>query len=331
VFDIGGTFIRAGLYAEGEGLKNEILKIQAPSFLEDKLTLKELQEIFLDKCTELAENVILKYPEYVIRDIGIAFPGPVGKNGIVTEAPTLWGTMGEDFPIADRLAERFSNYTVSIINDVTAAGWRYIDRFAGTFCIITISSGVGCKVFWNREVLLNEKGFGGELGHHYYGLDFKDIDCDCGKKGHVGAVSSGRGVEKLCRYMRDKYPSMYANSVLSGKDEISTYDIVRAVNGHDEFAVFVLEESINPIASAISQLYSFIGVDRYIIIGGFAAAMGSHYTNALTAELKRRGLFGLNDAEIEEMVVSGENDDNNGLVGMGRYIFERSPREVRNG
>lgn len=330
VFDIGGTNMRAGLFSRGNGLEALYRREQAPSFHAARIPLAQLQEMLVEKITGITEEWCDDGDNHVTH-IGVSFPGPTTPDGTVLKAPTLWGDVRADYPLREILTRRLPSRQVVVINDITAAGWRYIDRYDGTFCIITVSSGVGCKVFWKRRVLLNPRGFGGEIGHHYCDDDYAAIPCDCGSHGHVASIASGRGIEKLCRFAALRDPRLFSASPLARLRAVTTCEIIEAVRMNDPFAVALLRESVRPIAAAISALYGFIGIEKYIVIGGFALALGEEYRSALVRELERRRLWGRNECEIDGMIVMGENDDHSGLIGMGNYIFhgeEPGLREV---
>lgn len=327
VFDVGGTYTRYGIYLGYEDELIEVCKIPSPNFLSFS-SKEQLIGSFVFLTKKIVNDLTSKFPNLDIKDIGISFPGPVSEDGTVLCAPTLWGTLIKKLNIKYTLCSSIKNYNIDIINDITAAGWRYIERFDGNFCVITISSGVGCKVFRDYKVLLNKEGLGGELGHHYLNNDeYKDIPCDCGQKGHIGSVSSGRGIEKLAYYLSEKHGGLFKESCLSSKDKITTHDIVEAIKQKDEFSLYLLEESIKPIVNSISCLYAFIGTKKFLFIGGFALAVGIQYINCVKDIIKDRNLMGLDSSDIDNMIILGEADDNSGLIGMGRYLRKKSCRK----
>lgn len=322
MFDIGGTFVRAGLYAMGKGLIGETVRVEAQNFITEDISLEVLQGNVVETCTKITKQLEAANKDIHVGAVGIGFPGPIGPGGVVLKAPSLWGELSTPYPLKEKISKKLSGYDIVIINDLTAAGYRYIDLAGGTFCIFTISSGVGCKVFWEGKVLLNNNGFGGEIGHHFYGADFTQIPCDCGERGHIANISSGRGILKISNVLRERKPELFKKSVLNNGTEFSTYELVEAIKGKDAFALYLLREAIKPIAASISSLYGFIGVDRYVIVGGFAAAIGEKYIEILKEEVKNMRMFGASEQDVDRMVIGGHRDDNSGLIGMGRYIFE---------
>lgn len=317
VFDIGGTYIRAGVYNHS-GLQPYILKEMAPNFtkLENE---EDLLYNLLVVITSMYNTLNEYYENETISQIGLSFPGPVKRNGEILNAPTLWGKDVCNFNIKDFIAQSFEGKNVYVINDITAAGWRYLEANRKDFCIITISSGVGCKVFKDGQVLLNSEAIGGELGHVFYRSKYLNIICDCGKNGHIGAISSGRGVENLARFLSIEMIDEFKHSSLYGSD-LTTFSIVRAIKNEDEFALFILREAIRPIADAISFITLTIGIDDFIFVGGFFNAVKNRYISILKEEIINNGIMNMDNEMIGKMLHFGANDDNNGLIGIGRYI-----------
>ena len=63
------------------------------------------------------------------------------------------------------------------LNDLSAAGYAYVGRGCGDFCVVTVGSGIGNKVFVDGRPLVGPGGRGGEIGH---GLAHMPADCPGG-------------------------------------------------------------------------------------------------------------------------------------------------------
>jgi len=318
VFDIGGTNLRSALY-EKDGSLRDIKIRQSPSFLMydtasgDELQLKLIQ--IVEYCVNKYRNI------YNIKDIGISFPGPVMPNGDVLCAPSLWSDRVASCELSKILNQKLKGVNIYIVNDITAAGWRYVGDTNSTFCIITISSGVGNKIFWNGEVVLSPNGKGGEMGHiKYNSSDYSGLVCDCGGYGHISSISSGRGIEKIFPIVSEKNKNIFKESPLNNGKSATTYDIADALKKGDPFSRILLKESIKPIAYEVHQVYLLMGVMKFIIIGGFAMQIGSEYIDFLKDEMRAIHSFSLDESEIDDMFSLGAADDHNGLIGMGKYI-----------
>ncbi len=326
VADIGGTTLRIARYGTDTGAVTDIHR--TPTEGMDRhpgAPVADLQNRVVEQLADLAARAVQRHDSTAL---ALAFAGPVTADGRVMAAPTIWGRRGEPLPLRLLLEERLG-LPVVVVNDLTAAVWRYAAT-EGTqpFCLITVSSGIGSKVYRAGEVLLDADGHGGELGHWTCDPSPQAPRCDCGGRGHLGAVASGRGMQAAARRAALAAPADYARSLLAHSapdpEQLDNRALVAAVRAGDGFATEVLRGGLAHLASAINAVFTSIGVRRYVIMGGFALAVGPRFAELLTEELQRLGCFGLSAEDIRRMVVLGEPDDDHGLIGAGRLLTARS-------
>ncbi|MEV6936415.1 hypothetical protein AB0N19_18640, partial [Streptomyces sp. NPDC051132] len=134
----------------------------------------------------------------------------------------------------------------------------------------------------------------------------------CGK----GGVSGGGG---------DTHFVTGSNGIDTAPDGIDNRAVAAAVRAGDPFATEVLRGTLTPLAQAITSVFTSVGVCRYILMGGFALAVGEPYRRLLVAELVRLGCFGLEPEQIDALVSLGVADDDHGLIGVGRLLAARTP------
>ncbi len=331
VLDIGGTTLRSAVYdpvqggigdAQREPVHNFLSQPGVPVDTVQANVMAQLQRLIARRCAEAQAQ------GRPVRAVGLSFAGPIDAQGRVLAAATIWGAGGAPLAVGEELSRRLDGLPVHALNDVTAAAWRYADRYDEPFCLITVSSGVGNKVFWGREVLVNRFGFGGEIGHMR--IDFADdaLPCDCGGRGHLGGIASGRGSVAIARRFAAEDPAGFRGSQLAarcGPDPaaLNSHQLVQAALDGDAFAVRCVRHGIHCMAQAISGLYAAIGVRRYLFMGGFALALGAQYLAWLAEALREIGLFGIADDEIASLLALTDADDDHGLIGAGRYLAHR--------
>ncbi len=326
VADLGGTTLRIARYGTDTDTVTDVRRTPTEGMARHPgAPVPELQTRVVEQLAELAAQAVERHRSSAL---ALAFAGPVTADGRVTAAPTVWGGRGEPLPLRLLLEERLG-LPVVVVNDLTAAVWRYVaTEGEQPFCLITVSSGIGSKVYRAGEVLLDPEGHGGELGHWTCDPSPQAPRCDCGGRGHLGGIASGRGMQAAARRAALADPAGYARSALApGAPDPELLDnrtLVAAVRAGDEFATAVLRGGLAHLASAITSVFTSIGVRRYVLMGGFALAIGPRYAQLLTEELERLGCFGLSAAEIRRMVVLGEPDDDHGLIGAGRLLTARS-------
>jgi predicted NBD/HSP70 family sugar kinase len=314
--DVGGTWLRSAVI-QGDKLILP-LKKEAPGFRFHSMPLIGLQELFLGEISSLVESYAEK--GFRISKVALAFPGPM-KGGLVYSAPTLWGEMSVPYPLLSGLKKKLRDRGITevfAVNDVTAMGWSYVTDKNRTFCIITVSSGIGNKIFLNGQVLTGERAIGGEIGHWYCGDVYRDFICDCGGRGHLGGVSSGRGIEKIAEKLKERFAG---SSPIASLKQITATDIIDGLKKGDALAQEALSISVVPLANAISLINLATGVDRFIIAGGFALGCGDRYVKELNKSLEWqqfRGQFTENGAGIA--VILGADNDFNALKGLARMM-----------
>jgi glucokinase len=303
VFDIGGTSTRAGFVAGGETVIQRRVRAATPNHLgAPDSPFEELKDCLLALMTRLGGEVA---GTEAVDAVVVAFAGPVSPAGDVLAAPTIWGTrMGAPYRMGEDLARIWPQARVHVLNDVSAAGYRYLRSNEDDLCIVTVSSGIGSKVFCQGRPLVGPHGVGGELGHLRVDPSDDAPLCECGGRGHLGAVSSGRGIlDAACRYAAE-----------GGKSAaLTSSDLVAAFHRREPWALEAIERGAAPLGWALAAMHLGLGIERFILIGGFALACGEAYRLLVAQAARTRCWSGAGD--WDDWVELGVNDDASGMVG----------------
>jgi predicted NBD/HSP70 family sugar kinase len=300
VFDIGGSKTRAALFDRRTRALLAPAVAATPNHLDlPDASFDELRRRLVSAMQRLGREVA---GDDAVERVDVAFAGPLDQSGRILAAPTLWGTrLAQPVLLQDELAQVWPRARIGILNDVTAAGHRYC-RPGEDFCIVTVSSGVGHKVFIGGRPAVGPRGAGGEIGH----LRVDDSEgapiCECGGRGHLGAVASGRGVLLQAR-RRD------------GCEALSSGDLVAAFRRGESWAAQVVERSAVPLGSALAAVHLGVGVERFVLVGGFALALGEPYRRRVAAAASAHCWSG--DGDWLTRVELGIDDDHSGLIGAG--------------
>jgi len=337
VIDIGGTYFRYALYSPENNSLSSVQRELIPNFTNTPyVKIEELQKKLITKIVQLVVQTKKNIP--TLSRVGISFPSAITPKGVTYLVPTLWGREGGNFPILQILSHEIPEISWLVENDITAATERYVAHYAKKnidyLGVFTISSGVGNKIYDMRRkiLLLNNMGFGGEIGHAT--LDFSDTAplCDCGAKGHLGALASGRAIERTIREYSLKHPQEYEMSGLSKlsvqAQNITSTHIVQAINQGDSYCLHLLDNATRYLAVVFSIFYHGIGVDKFVIIGGFANACGLMFQKSIVKNMQKIGYMAKHNDEIESMVDIGINDGNDCLHGVGILVSRRWNNEV---
>ena len=338
VVDVGATYIRTGIMGPHGVLLGEPTRSVSPSKRScphDKLNM--LQEKLLDRLVYEINKVSASHSDLSLEEVGVSFGAVVSREGVVKDASVIWGDSASGFDLKNALLGRLPGVRLTILNDISAAAWRYRDE--ERFCLITVSSGLSNKVF-NPDLRtldqldLDAVGVGGEMGHvivepravdkmvqhivllarthpekfshsklntYVHGdpqkisathlkMAIKDCDefvmclleeagiphCSCGNIADLCSYSSGRGALRHAQRLaaRDEY------GVVS--NDVTDSWLKQAIVAGHPLALKVLYDSTYPLALRILQLAADIGLDKFIVVGGFAMKTGkASYLQAL--------------------------------------------------
>jgi predicted NBD/HSP70 family sugar kinase len=322
VFDLGGTHLRCA-YLRDEQFGN-FTQQRIRSF-RDGLSADAIWNELLDK---IATYVSLS-ETLVERDapLAISFPGPLQEDGRIVNAPTVTGL---DTQVPDVRAElsRRTGRDVYLLNDVSAAAIHLARQTSWErFIVITISSGIGSKICdrtSGRFKLFDKGSYAGEIGHVVVDQSPSAALCDCGGKGHLGAIASGRGIELLARRQAIVDPSAFARSLchleFGASAEILSNEehLVPSIRRKDDWALNVLEQACRPLSQVLTTVVLALGLQGIFVIGGFAFSIGSIYVELLYRLLR----FGNDYSPLifsPDMIKLGNLDEHACLRGAAEY------------
>jgi glucokinase len=322
VFDLGGTNLRCAVARNGS--LEEIRSSQVKNFVGGHSP----QEIWASLSARIAryhDETASLLP--VSAPIVLAFPGPIGPGGEILDAPTLVGA-GRPIPdLSADLAAR-TGRPVRLLNDVSAAAWCLSARTdARRFLVVTVSSGVGSKLFDRDHPagVIDDPPYAGEIGHVVVDAGECAPACSCGGRGHLGAISSGRGSERLARETASRNPRAFAESrcvtefgatpaTLSNEAHFAP-----AARAGDSWALDVIRTAAEPLARVLVTMITGSGLDRVFLIGGFAESVGAPYLQIVRDLALRFCQYPVLQDRIREMIEFGGAIDQTCLRGAAIY------------
>lgn len=330
VFDVGGTNLRCALYFQRTDNLYNIVQCSTPHFSQFKgKPTSSIRAALLAKMKSISKPLLKgKIP----KRIAIAFPGPINADGDVLTAPTIWGRAEKQpVSISCKLKQIWPQSDILLINDVSAADYNYLNQPNEDLCVVTVSSGIGHKVFIGGKAIVGRGGHGGEIGHWQVDHSSNAPICECGHQGHLGAVASGRASQWQAHKLFKENPHSYSKSILSKKsatvDGLCNEDIVEAFHSQDDWSVQLVTRLARPLGHALAGIHLAVGTERFVLIGGFALALGEGYRQ-LVRESARRAAWDLG-LEWDSMIELGSNVTNAGLLGAGRYACQIKKHHLR--
>src|SRR4051794_3939757 len=164
VFDIGGTNVRGAVCDPGSGRPIETAWRATPNYLDHPgWDAERLFAATLDAMAAVGRKLTGGVPPAVVV---VGWPGPVAPDGTALRSPTILGpSLDRSLPVGAAAAGLWPASGVATLNDLSAAGYAYVGRSCGDFCVVTVGSGIGNKVFVDGRPLVGPGGRGGEIGH----------------------------------------------------------------------------------------------------------------------------------------------------------------------
>ena len=296
VFDIGGTWFRAGIW-EPTGVRDLERRVSISREHCPHLTLEELQAELIEYLLDRARALVTRAPA---TRVGISLGAAIDANtGLVVGAAPLWGpTERLDWDIQRVLREAAPEYEWGVVNDVTAAAVALAHRpehqDARRLAVLTIGSGVALRTIEPRTCTVptnRRSGLQGEVGHLPATFTYRGVPverrCACGAWNHLSAFCSGQAIEAQlgelkadgCAWLSGELPApqQFATALAEGNREAGEF----------------LTALTRPLAETlISALSIDAAIDRVAVIGGVVEGLTPWFTDSLLENLAVVGLYG---------------------------------------
>jgi glucokinase len=194
-----------------------------------------------------------------LRGIGIGCTGPVDTiTGTVGDVDLLPGWSG--FPLVQRLADE-TRLSVAMENDADAAALAESQWGAGKgasrFIYVTISTGIGTGMVFDRELYRGANGSHPEAGHH--AIDPSGPLCYCGARGCWESLASGPA---MVRWMTSNAGHQnYA-------DGLTARDVCNLAREGDPLAVSAMERQAEYLGIGLANLITMFCPDAIALGGG---------------------------------------------------------------
>jgi predicted NBD/HSP70 family sugar kinase len=309
--EIGGTTVRVGCFATGAS-GPDTLRVATPNYLTHRGASAAQILAALGAVIERAgRRVCAGEPDVVV----VAWPGPV-VDGVALRSPTILGPeFDRRHDVRAQLQTHFPGARIHVLNDLTCAGYHFVASGFLDFCIVTVGSGIGNKVFLNGEPQVGAHGCGGEIGHlQMRGAPGSEFAAHAAELGHL---ASGRGTLWLAQARGAKQS---ADKSLSAHDAIpaqASAQFAARFRAGNADARSVVHAGAHPLALALGALHLGLGLMQFIIVGGFAKALGEDY-RALLAGLCRELTWDVGQ-DWNRMIMLGDSDCDEGLSGALHY------------
>jgi glucokinase len=289
--DFGGTKLAAG-----------IVDLEAKRLLAETRSATPQREgasAAFEKIIKLSEQL-----EHIqeITAVGVCFGGFVRKGEFLS---SLVVQGYEDFPLRNRLHERFRDCEIRIANDantIALGEWKFgAGQGVNSMLFLTVSTGIGGGIILDGRLIEGPKGLAGEIGHVIAVQNGRE--CPCGRRGCLETVASGPAM------VRTAHELLQQSDKPSPMREVKTLtaiDIDKFANQGDELASQLVTEAAHYLGTVIGNSVNLLDVER-VVIGGGVSRSGSLWWNSLRETIRNIILPWHEDVEIRHSAL-GKNE-----------------------
>ena len=277
--DLGGTNVKVGIVSQnGKIIKKVSVETKAQGGPE-----KVIQQI-----KKGIDEVLIKN-ELRIHGIGIGSPGTVStKKGTVEDPPNLPGW--EKVNLGKIIQKEFK-IDVKVENDANAAAIGEMIFGAGksyeSFVMVTLGTGVGGGIIYNRKLFRGEFGAAGEIGH--ISIDINGPQCKCGSFGCVETYLGNSYIVKRVQMELENNQSSKIWQLINNDLNLLTPIIIQtALEQGDEYAKGVVQSLGKYLGAALASVGNCLDNGTFIIgggVGGFGVPLFNSVKETISARV----------------------------------------------
>lgn len=266
--DVGGTKLAAAL-VNGDWAVRGARSVPTPATTD--------AEALFDTLAGLCGAVLAATPDARPVAIGVGCGGPM--NCFAGCVSPLNIPAWRDFPLRDRLAERFGLPTL-VDNDAKAyaLGEHRVGQGRGARGLLgmVVSTGVGGGIVLDGRLIHGAHGNAGHVGH-VIAVPGGRL-CACGARGCVEAIASGPSI------VRQAAEAIEVGRSTTLRRYPTTPDVATAARSGDALALEIFCDVGLALARGIAAAAALIDLDR-VVIGGGVSVAADLFLPALRAEL----------------------------------------------
>jgi len=185
--------------------------------------------------------------------------------------------------------------------------------------MITLGTGVGGGVIFNKKIYRGEFGAAGELGH--ISINYKGPKCKCGSVGCIEAyIGNNYLKQRVIRELQDHPGSKILELVNNEVDLITPRIIQEAMEMGDDFAKSVVENMGIQLGAVLTSVSNLLDISTFII-GGGVSGFGRPLFNKIQETIVER-VFIPTKKRVRVMPAKLKNDA--GIKGASALVFYKS-------
>lgn len=315
--DLGGTSVKAALVERSAGA---VRRAQLPTEAANgpDHVIGTLAEAVREVCAGHSNG------EQIV-GVGIGSPGFVSLDRTtVIKPPNFpgWDRIDLAGSVYSALRDlRLDRESIVVDNDANVAGLGSAFYGAGIpfdhFVMVTLGTGVGGAIIFDKQVFRGANGGAGEIGHMTI-----DYEGPYARSGVAGAAEAYLGQHFLSRHARYKLltrPSRLHDMTGADLSDLSPMKLHHAALAGDPAAIEVLAWAGHKLGVVLGSMVNLLDI-RKVVVGGGVSAAGDFLIEPARETMRRFVTPGLSDdVEIVRETLGNEV----ALLGAARLAFER--------
>jgi glucokinase len=310
--DLGGTAVKVGLVDSDEHLVSHLILATEAA---------DGPEHVIDRIVEGIEQ--LSASSESLSGIGIGAPGSVSLDRTTVSAPPNfpgWGSVNLSQIIQGRIG---ADLAVIVDNDANAAalGSAYFGagRSFDSFLMVTLGTGVGGAIIYNRRLFRGTSGGAGEIGH--ISIDFAGPPAAAGIAGVIEAYLGQRFLSHHAAERLTKCPdSSLHDMALTNPEHLTPLELFEAATAGDLASIEILAWAGHKLGWGLGSAVNLLDI-RKVVVGGGVSAAGDFILEPARVALRKAVIPGLTDGlEIIQETLGNQV----GILGAAQLAFNHS-------
>lgn len=205
--------------------------------------------------------------------IGLGLPGMINTDQtIVYQAPNLMGW--ENVNAAEEITNR-TGLPCRIENDANVGALGSLHFGVGkkfeSFIMITLGTGVGGGIIFNKQLFKGTRGLAGELGHVI--IDYHGPLSNSVTRGTIEAYVGQRFLSRFASDMISQHPDNDLYLKFNRDfDKLEPVDLTHEANLGNDLAIEILEKTGQRLGYAIINYTHMMDIRKYVLSGGVSKA-----------------------------------------------------------
>lgn len=234
--------------------------------------------------------------------IGIGVPGIIKNNKIVYTCNLSL----KDSYFVRKIHTKLPIYLANDALCATLAEYQLVDHCKyNHYALLTIGTGIGAGLIFDKQVYEGRNGYAGEVGHMV--IRKNGLKCNCGRRGCF-----------------EKYASVSRLLEISGVETLKEFFYLAEKN---KYIASLFDDYLDDLAEGIANFLMINDVDM-LVIGGSLAWFGDKFYYVLRAKIAER-LFNRDERDVRMKFAKLGNDA--GLIGaafLPNWLHQKKSHEV---